>query len=180
MLVDVKKERKQWVSTFNKKFSNFANNAPIVIGFDVHETSVDLILHLPSKTEIVNRRLEFDSPVEDFIAELRSLLVEWYPSFRVTHTYQTDLDQESINSLVLNGMSFAEAVEQKREVTETEIFTVDKVFNDQNTLQLIDENGNSGRYFCRIPVSFFMNKISYNATVSRDFFDEKLMLVSKK
>ena len=178
MIVDIFRDRKEWLSEFNKKFANFCKNAPIVIGFDSKsERYLYVAVYLGEKKKTLDMQFDFDTPPSDFIAEIKQRLIGFYPRFSVELTRFEDLSSSEIQSKILEGYSLEDAVQMQNEVKTTFRYRVDKIFHDHNTLQLENiDTSESFRCVSRKPLSILMDEIP-QTPVSYEWFTQNLTVI---
>lgn len=182
MLFDFASQKREWLKIFNKKFARFCKNTPFSLGFDsTSESQILLYVHSNGRQYIHRIAIDVSKDVSAFIRELRDQLEHYYPTFQVEYVTEEEPTNEEIQSLIIRGYSFEKAVEYRKKHHYTHTYRVEKVFNDQNSLQL--HNITTGKFYiayCNMPVLIFLERINQSPRLEAKTFRDLLEVLKEK
>lgn len=124
--------QKKWTEILIKKLTNFARKSPIMMSFivTVHDGREGvMITHENSSTKYFFP-IDVDTQVKDFIANIKSKLVEkHYPRLVKEEFRNRELSTEEIASKLESGVDLNDIEKYELEKTGEEIYLVDKILS---------------------------------------------------
>jgi hypothetical protein len=160
----------EFIQEFNKRFTSFAQKAPILISFMVTPNAVDIYENV-SETErkaLFTYKFKFSCPVKENIKDIKDVLLDkFYPVFSVAKKELSDYSAEELNELASEGRSAMELLDAKKEKTITEKWRVEKIITlrDEIFMRNLNEN-RCYRYRLKMPVTIFLK--NYREAQNKD------------
>lgn len=115
----------KYKSEFKKRFTNFAQKAPILISFVISDEAVEVIHENTGSTH--KFRWDYTIPVKSFIHAIKRILSDnHYPRITKVEVDKVELTAEEKADLIEKGMPLEE-VPSHKEIKKSEIFKIDKV-----------------------------------------------------
>ena len=154
--------------SFSKKFTNFAEKAPIVISFAMDDIGVTVAHENSGKKYFYP--WDYVVPVKSFIHDIkRDLVSNHYPRIqRVVHT-KTPLTSEEIADMLAKGVT-SDDIPDEVEVDKIETYRIDKIIVMRDEFILVDEDTNE-QYCYHMNSSAFSYLRTYREGGFKDLFE---------
>jgi len=146
-----KNDSQTYIQEFKKRFTNYAEKAPILISFSTSPTKVEVIVE--STDEIHEFSWDFSIPVKSFIHGIKNILIEnCYPVLKEIVETEEEISEEVQIEMASNGTPL-DSIPTKRKVQKIITYLIDKVIVFKDIF--IIKNLYTGQYF-----RYKMNKSS--------------------
>ena len=154
--------------SFSKKFTNFAEKAPIVISFAMDDIGVTVAHEKSGKKYFYP--WNYVVPVKSYNHDIkRDLVSNHYPRIqRVVHT-KTPLTSEEIADMLAKGVA-SDDIPDEVEVDKIETYRIDKIIVMRDEFILVDEDTNE-QYCYHMNSSAFSYLRTYREGGFKDLFE---------
>ncbi len=143
----------EWIKSLKKKIKGFLKTCPIDIKVVYLEDRVRL--HLNNTSNFVDEFYNYDKPLKDFVYDLKTKLVQYYPTIIIQTRTKKAYDnlKDAIKDLEVNDSIPI--------LEEENTYIFDKVFLQENSVILVDPIKNrTAKYTCKIPLLFLMLRLA--------------------
>ena len=174
-----KNDAQKYIIEFKKKFTNFAEKAPILLSYTTSPTKVQVV------DEGTNTVYEFDwdftISIKTFIHGIKSVLVEnCYPILTHRQIFRRPLTPDEQVQLVAEGVALDQIPPYKEEI-EIKKYLIDKVIVFKDIFIIKDlETGRIFRYKMNKSSVFFLQKLRMKKMSSEEaaeyFFQNSTLL----
>lgn len=121
---------KYWKDTFSSKFLNFCKKSPVLLSVDIRVQDGEegvLVTHVNSNSKYFFP-FEYETPVKDFIAHIKNLLIErHYPRIVEEILEKHELTPEEIVIKIEKGVEIDNLSKYEMRSTGSRIYRIDKI-----------------------------------------------------
>jgi hypothetical protein len=164
-----KNDSQTYCQEFKKRFTNFAEKAPILISFSVSPDKVEIIDETTDR--IYKFEWDFSIPIKSFIHGIKEVLIkECYPTLEQVIEEEEEVSEDVQIEMASNGIPF-DSIPTKRKTSKVISYLIDKVIVFKDIF--IIKNLFTGQYF-RYKMNkssvFFLKKIRSNKLDSKQAY----------